>query len=141
MKSFPKILLFIALLVSASFVSGPMSKKPDIEGEWIGGYKVKDKWVCINANFRMEAGIIKANIDLPFKKEVQLAPTRVIVEHSQVQFVIQNGRKMLLFNGKCNVTTISGYVKHTSKEGIFHLFRVTKKGNILLASKMSTSQP
>jgi len=141
MKSFPKILLFTALLVSASSVSDPISKSPDIIGEWIGGYKVKDKWIFINANFKIEAGIIKANIDLPFKKDVHLASTRVNVEHSRIQFTIQNGPKMLLLSGKCNGTTISGHVKHANKEGIFHLFRVTKKDNVLFANKMSISQP
>lgn len=141
MEYLSKTLILVAILVFISLALAPVKDKIDIEGEWIGGYKVKDKWVFINAHFKLEAGAIKADIDLPFEKEVDLPPTRVSIERSCVKFVILNGSDKLLFDGKCNGATISGCVKHSGKEGTFHLFRVDKIDDKVNASKTSSSQP
>jgi len=141
MKCLSKTLIYFGILIFFIQALGAPIEKTNIEGNWIGGFKIEDKWILVNAHFKIEEGIIKANIDLPFEKEPRLAPTKVDVNRCHVKFMVLNGTEILLFDGECNGVTISGYVKKGLKKGAFHLFRIPKIESDLAPGEMGSSQP
>jgi len=126
MKNSWIILMLILIFLLASLALTPVIEKSNIVGDWIGGFKVQEKWVFIDAHFKMEKGVITAKINLPFENETNLELTQICLKHSRIKFMLPNGSETLLFEGLCNGGTISGCVKNGSKDGIFHLFRVDK---------------
>lgn len=126
MKHLSKVLIFIAIFLLTCLAFAAPLEKSDIQGNWIGGFKLEDKWVFIDANFEMEKGELKATIDLPFENESSLVPTQVNFKLSRMQFNLPNGSGTLLFDGLFNGATISGTVKLAEKEGAFHLFRICR---------------
>jgi len=126
MKNLSKVLIFVTIFILPYLALGTPLEKCDIQGNWIGGFKLEDKWIFVDAHFEMEKGELKATIDLPFENETALTPTQVNFKLSRMQFELPNGSGMLIFDGLCDGATISGTVKHAKKEGAFYLFRVDK---------------
>jgi len=133
--------MFVSIFLLAFLAFSDPVEKSNIVGNWIGGFKIEDKWIFVNAHFKIEEGIIKADIILPFEKEPRLASTKVDVKRCHVKFIVLNGSEILLFDGECNGATISGWVKHAGKKGAFHLFRVPKIESELATGEINSSQP
>jgi len=126
MKHLSKALIFIAIfLLTCVSLAAPLEKS-DIQGNWIGGFKLEDKWIFIDANFEMDEGAVKAKIDIPLENEEYIAAAQVSFKQCCLQFELLNGSGTFIFEGQCNGSTISGSVKHAGKEGTFHLFRIDK---------------
>jgi hypothetical protein len=120
-------LLLATLFLFATFCAGAKIKATDIEGQWIGGYKLGDKWVYMNAHFENNnMGMMKATIGFPFENETELTQIPVNLNHTNMEFILINGSGTLYFDGECGEVTISGCVKHAGKKGEFYLFRVPR---------------
>lgn len=124
MKNTAITLLLATLFLFATFCAGAKIKATDIDGQWIGGYKLGDKWVYMNAHFETKEGMMKATIGFPFENETELTQIPVNLNHTYMEFILANGSETLYFDGQCDDVTISGCVKHAGKKGEFYLFRV-----------------
>jgi hypothetical protein len=124
MKTRATILLLATLFLFATFCAGAKIKATDINGQWIGGYKLGDKWVYMNAHFETKEGLMKATIGFPFEEETELTQIPVNLNHTWMEFIVINGSGTIYFDGQCEDVTISGCVRHAGKKGEFYLFRV-----------------
>jgi hypothetical protein len=126
MKNTAITLLLATLFLFTTFCAGAKIKATDIDGQWIGGYKLGDKWIYMNAHFETKEGMMKATIGFPFENEIELTQIPVNLNHTCMEFIVLNGSGTLYFDGQCDDVTISGCVKHAGKKGEFYLFRVPR---------------
>lgn len=126
MKTVVKKPIIFILLFFAVFAFCDSKNSADIEGNWIGGFKLQDKWILISANFSLQDGVMTAVIDLPLEDIAIPAQAIVCLDDSRIKFMLPNGSETLIFDGKCEEVTFSGIVKHAREKGAFHLFRVPK---------------
>jgi hypothetical protein len=124
MKTVVKKPIIFILLFFVVFAFCDSKNCEDVEGNWIGGFKLQDKWILVCANFSLEDGVMTVVIDLPLEDITIPAQSIVCLDDSRVKFLLPNGSEILIFDGKCEEVTFSGCVKHAREKGTFHLFRV-----------------
>jgi dienelactone hydrolase len=118
----------LALLFCGYWVPTTAAQQP-IEGDWVGGFKIRDQYRFIRVHFMMDGKGLKASSDILFplsERAMNLAIAQVSSQPSQLHFELPRDAAAFTFDGEFKDGTISGEVRQDGECSAFHLTRIAK---------------
>lgn len=109
-----------------------------LNGDWVGEFKIDGKSVYVRTRFETKEGDPVATFDLPLERPRRIALKDLKVDSSRVRFELPKESESLLFEGQLADGTLSGEVRRGESRGTFQLVRIAPV-NLELYRKYSGS--
>jgi pimeloyl-ACP methyl ester carboxylesterase len=107
-----------------------------VEGDWIGGFDGQDGTVYISAHFepKGEGGeALSGRIDLPLRGDHQIALKNVTARDSKLSFEVPGTFGNLLFEGRRERDTLSGWVRQARSTSRFEMIKIARVSDDTMA--------
>jgi len=98
-----------------------------LDGDWVGGWQDKSKWVSVKAQFKTERGTLKAAFDIQaVEGPKSFTVGKVSLTGAAFHLEATKDDLVLVLEGRLNGDTIKGDWRKAGGRGAFTLLRVAK---------------
>ena len=119
-----KLVLSILTLLCCG-LSLPSSAAPSqLEGDWVGEFKINGKSVFIRTRFQPGDGSQRTVCDMPLEKPRRVPLTQLRLEATRVHFELPIDAGDVVFDGQIGNGTVTGEVQQAKARGTFQLLRL-----------------
>ena len=119
-----KLVLSILTLLCCG-LSLPSSAAPSqLEGDWVGEFKINGKSVFIRTRFQPGDGSQRTVFDMPLEKPRRVPLTQLRLEATRVHFELPIDAGDVVFDGQIGNGTVTGEVQQAKARGTFQLLRL-----------------
>jgi uncharacterized protein len=95
-----------------------------VEGDWIGGFDGQDGTVFISAHFEPQGDALTGRIDLPLRGDHQIPLKNISARDTKLSFEVPGLHGNLLFEGRRERETLSGWVRQARSSSRFELIKL-----------------
>ena len=120
-RSYRTILLGMAIIC---FFGYAIASQDLSNSDWIGGFKISEKWTPIKVHFKKEKDIISGTLDFPLYGIENNNLKNLCIKESHVHFELSMQQQTLNFDGEVINDKISGDFKKGTQSGTFKLIRL-----------------
>src|SRR5688572_23564038 len=112
------------LVLFGGFLMPPYAAQNQLDGDWVGEFKIDGKTVYVRTRFENKGGNTAATFDMPLERPRRIALKQLRVDSSGVHFELPKESESLLFDGQLTNGTLSGEVRRAATHGTFQLVRL-----------------
>jgi uncharacterized protein len=114
----------LCLFLLCGFWMPSYAAQNQLDGDWVGEFKIDGKTVYIRTRFETKEGNTSATFDMPLERPRRITLKQLKVDSSGVHFELPKESESLLFDGQLTNGTLSGEVRRASARGTFRLVRL-----------------
>ena len=114
----------VFLLLLCGFLMPSYAAQSQLDGDWVGEFKIDGKTVYVRSRFETKDGNTAATFDMPLERPRRIPLKQLNVDSSRVRFELPKASASLLFDGQLTNGTLSGEVRRDEARGAFQLVRL-----------------
>ena len=123
-------MLGLVMFLLCGFLLPSYAAQNQLDGDWVGEFKIDGKTVYVRTRFETKAGNKAATFEMPLEKPRRIALQQLKVDSSNIHFELPKEPVSLLFDGQLTNGTLSGEIKRGAARGLRNSLKIQGEGQL-----------